>query len=119
MPQGVDLRPISSAAHERIIRGHGSIVAHAKNFASQAVWLLRHPPDIPAGSHVEHSVAPERDAAAEPSVALPGIANQNIAHFREYAALQPSASNRGRAFIVFNRLVVGEVKQMIFGELGM
>ena len=123
MAQGVDLRPIALAAHERIVRRHGAIVVETQDLAAQALEILRDVGNVvlrsAAGGNVDLAVTSEGDTAVETRVALVEVGDEKVFHVDERVAFEPAARECRSAHPVSDRLGVGEIDQAIAFELGM
>ena len=117
MPQRVNLRLVTRAADEGIVARYGPVVAQAQDLAVVAIRILGQGASGCAGSHEDHACAVKHDARSTQNRGW--FAAEQILDVGQPRAIQAPASQRGLLLAVLGRFAVGEVNQLVLGELRM
>src|SRR5215470_2805082 len=99
MAHRVNLRLITVAANERVVRGNAAVIANSQDFAAMALWILR---VITTIRHEDRPIASECD----PRRAGAGCRQEDIADLCKRLAVPASARQCIGGPTAFERLRV-------------
>ena len=111
----VDLRLMSRASIERVVRGHRAVVIEPKHLARVGVWILRAAAVAAAGRrHIELAVTSPREPRR---AAHTGPATEDVLEFRNRRSIEASTSERQRRLFLVHGFQIREVDESIGREL--
>src|SRR5262245_58047499 len=113
----VDLRLRASFSGERVVWRNASIVSDSEDLAALVTGILREVRILrraASGGDVEHAVLAERDARR-----AGGIEDEDVFDVGERLAVEASARDGDGAALLVERFRVGEIQELVLGELWM